>query len=54
VECASGFKALLSPHMPADKAELLARLGTPEHQALATSFPRVDATAVVNSPVADA
>ena len=47
------FKALLSPRMPADKAELLARLGTPEHQALAASFPRVDATAAVGSPVVD-
>ena len=47
------FKALLSPRMPVDKAELLARLGTPEHQALAASFPRVDATAAVGSPVVD-
>jgi beta-glucosidase-like glycosyl hydrolase len=49
----AGFKALLSPRMPADQAELLARLGTPEHQALAASFPRVNATAAVGSPVAD-
>jgi beta-N-acetylhexosaminidase len=47
------FKALLSPRMPADKAELVARLGTPEHWALAASFPRVDTTAAVGSPVAD-
>lgn len=47
------FKALLSPRMPADKVELAARLGTPEHQTLAASFPRVDATAATNSPVAD-
>jgi beta-N-acetylhexosaminidase len=47
------FKALLSPRMPADKAELLARLGTPEHQALAASFTRVDATAAMGSPVVD-
>jgi hypothetical protein len=38
--------------MPADKNELAARLGTPEHQALAASFARVDATAATNSPVA--
>jgi beta-N-acetylhexosaminidase len=47
------FKALLSPRMPVDKTELLARLGTPEHQALAASFPRVDASAATKSPVAD-
>lgn len=50
---AARFKALLSPRMPADNAELLARLGTPEHQALAASFPRVDATAATGSPVVD-
>ena len=47
------FKALLSPRMPAERGELLARLGTPEHQALAASFARVDATAATGSPVAD-
>jgi len=47
------FKALLSPRMPAERAELQARLGTPENRALAASFPRVDATAATNSPVAD-
>ena len=47
------FKARLSPRMPAEKADLAARLGTPEHQALAASFPRVDATAAVGSPVVD-
>jgi beta-N-acetylhexosaminidase len=47
------FKALLSPRMPADKADLLARLGTPEHRALAASFPRVDASSAAGSPVVD-
>ena len=47
------FKALLSPRMPGEQAELLARLGTPEHRALAASFARVDATAATGSPVAD-
>jgi len=49
----SRFKAQLSPRMPAERDELLARLGTPEHRALAASFARVDATAAVGSPVAD-
>ena len=47
------FKALLNPRMPAERNEFLARLGTPEHRALAASFARVDATAATGSPVAD-
>jgi beta-N-acetylhexosaminidase len=47
------FKALLSPRMPVDRSELAARLGTPEHQALAASFPRTDASAAIHSPVVD-
>jgi beta-N-acetylhexosaminidase len=47
------FKALLSPRLPAERSELLARLGTPAHQALAASFQPVDATTATGSPVVD-
>jgi len=49
----AAFKTLLSSRMPLEKSELAARLGTPEHLALAASFPRVPASAATGSPVAD-
>ncbi len=47
------FKAELKVGLPAAGADLTALLGTPEHQALAASFARVDATSAAGSPVAE-
>jgi beta-N-acetylhexosaminidase len=47
------FKAQLRVGMPAAAADLPALLGTPEHQSLATSFAKVDATSAAGSPVVD-
>jgi beta-N-acetylhexosaminidase len=48
----AAFKAQLGVGMPAAGAELAARLGTPEHRALAASFPRAGGGAPAASPVA--
>jgi beta-N-acetylhexosaminidase len=46
------FKALSTLPLP-DPQSLAGRVGTPEHQALAASFARVDATGPEGSPVGD-
>jgi beta-N-acetylhexosaminidase len=48
----AAFKAGLRVAMPVDAAELAARLGTPDHRALAAGFPRAGSGGPAASPVA--
>jgi beta-N-acetylhexosaminidase len=49
----AAFKALLSPSMPLQGAELHTRLGTQAHRDLAASFAPVKPGAATHSPVVD-